>query len=269
MKITRIIPAVAGLLLAASAAHAQGYAPTSLIGNTLFNGTLTGSTGGANGDGSFSDLFSVNGMDYTVSTSNTLSNPAPYTYASTGANTGTITEGAESVALTFTSVSGGTFVATNGAATQSGTFTFESLGVPTALNSLVMGNSLINFSNLENLSAGQTSTAGFVVGGSVPQTVLVRASGPGLVQFGVTNTLATPEITLLDGKGNVVATNAGWAGSAALQTAFGEAGAFSFPSGSADSAIVMSLAPGSYTAQVKSTSGTDSGNVLIEVYIVN
>jgi len=269
MKVIRFVSAGAALLLAAVAAHAQGYAPTSLIGNTLFNGTLTGSSGGANGDGTFSDLFSVNGMDYTVSTSNTLSSPAPYVYASTGANTGTITEGSLVVTLTFTSVSGGTFAAVNGSATQVGTFSLVSLGVPTALNALVMGNSLVNFSNLQDLQAGSTTTAGFEISGTIPQEVLIRASGPGLQQFGLTGTLATPEITLYNSSGSVLATDSGWGGSAALQTAFAETGAFAFASGSADSAILTSLPPGNYTAQVKSTSGTDTGYVLIEVYVVH
>jgi hypothetical protein len=269
MKSFKIIPAIAGLILAAATANAQNLAPTSVIGNTILNGTITSSTGGANGDGTISDLLSVNGMDYSISMSNTLYAPAPYTYANTGPATGTLTEGSESVALTFASVSGGTFVATNGGATQSGTFTLVSLGVPTALNSLVMGNSLLNFSNLMHIDAGVNSTAGFVIGGSAPVTVLVRASGPGLAQFGVKGTLATPSITLDGSNGVALASNSGWNNSAALQTAFTEAGAFNFPQGSADAAVLMTLAPGSYTAQVHSTSSSDTGYVLVEVYIVN
>jgi hypothetical protein len=269
MKSLKFIPAIAGLLLAAATANAQTFAPPSVIGNTILNGTITSSTGGANGDGTISDLLSVNGMDYSISTANTLYAPAPYVYANTGANTGTLTEGSESVALTFTSVSGGTFVATNGGATQSGTFTLVSLGVPSALNSLIQGNSLLNFSNLMHVDAATSSTAGFVIGGSSPVTVLVRASGPGLAQFGVKGTLATPSIKLDNGSGVTLASNSGWANSAALQSAFTAAGAFNFPQGSADSAVLMTLAPGSYTAQVASTSATDSGYVLVEVYIVN
>jgi hypothetical protein len=270
MKTFRIIPALAGLLVAAGSAYAQGFAPTSVIGNTILNGTLTGSTGGANGDGTISDLLSVNGMDYSISMANALTSPAPYTYANTGANTGVLTEGSLAVTLTFSSVSGGTFLANYGSGvTQTGTFTLTSLGVPTALNSLVMGNSLLNFSSLIHVDAGTSTTAGFVIGGTQPVTVLVRASGPGLAQFGIKGTLATPQITLTGSSGTVLAMNAGWNGSAALQTAFTEAGAFNFPQGSADSAIVMTLAPGSYTAEVQSTSGTDSGYALVEVYIVN
>jgi hypothetical protein len=269
MKTTRIIPALCGLLATALCANAQSFAPVSIIGNTLLNSTITGSTGGENSDGTFSDLLSVNGMDYTVTMANALTAPAPYTYASSGPDVGVLTEGSLAVTLTFTSANGGTFLANYGSAgTQSGTFNLTSLGVPTALNSLVQGTSLINASDLMNLNAGTTSTVGFVVGGSTPLTVLVRAAGPGLAQFGVKGTLATPTITMTNGAGAVVATNTGWNNSAALQTAFTEAGAFNFASGSADSAIVETLAPGNYTAQVSSTSATDTGEVLVEIYVI-
>jgi hypothetical protein len=269
MKTFRFVPALLGLLLAAHSAQAQTYAPASLIGNTILNSTLVSSTGGANADGTFSDLFSVNGMDYSVSSTGMLASPATYTYASSGPNTGVITEGALAVTLNFTSVSGGAFVANyGGGVTQTGSFTLTSLGVPTALNSLVQGNSLEDVSDLMHLDAGTATTVGFVIGGTAPVTVLVRAAGPGLNQFGVTGTLATPKVSLLNSQGVVLSSNAGWANSAALQTAFGESGAFNFASGSADSALVMTLAPGAYTAQVRSVSATDSGNVLVEVYIV-
>jgi hypothetical protein len=270
MKSLRLIPALAGLLAAAVSAQAQTFAPASLIGNTILNATITGSTGGANGDGTISDLLSVNGMDYSISSANALYAPAPYTYAGTSGTTGVLTEGSLAVTLTFSSASGGTFSANYGAGvTQAGTFTLTSLGVPTALNSLVQGTSLYNVSDLMKIDAGQSSTLGFVIGGSTPLTVLIRASGPGLAQFGVTGTLATPSITVANSTGATLATNSGYANSASLNTAFSEAGAFAFPAGSADSAVVVTLAPGAYTAQVKSTSATDTGLALVEVYIIN
>jgi hypothetical protein len=270
MKLFRTLPVIAGLLASALCANAQTFAPSTLIGNTLLTATLVSSTGGANADGTFTDLFSVNGMDYSVSTAGALSLPAPFTYASTGANTGVITESTGTVTLSFTSVSGGTFVASySNGTTQSGTFTLQSLGVPTALNSLVMGNSLYNFSNLMHIDAGTSSTAGFVIGGTTPITILVRATGPALTQFGVTGALATPTLTLTSSKGAVIATDTGWNNSSSLSTAFSEAGAFSYAAGSADSAVVMTLAPGSYTVQVGSSVAANSGYVLLEVYVVN
>ena len=269
MKTFKVISSLLGLAISAAAANAQSFAPTSIIGNTLLNSTITGSAGGANGDGTFTDLLSVNGMDYTVTMANALISPAPYTYASSSANTGVITEAGVTVTMTFTSASAGTFLANyGGGKTQSGTFTLSSLGVPTALNALVQGSSLVNVSDLMHLDAGTSSTVGFVIEGSAPVTVLVRASGPGLAQFGVTGTLATPTITLSNSQGVSMATNAGWNNSATLQAAFTAVGAFNFPAGSADSAVVLTLAPGAYTAQVKSSSSTDSGTVLMEAYSI-
>ena len=52
------------------------------------------------------------------------------------------------------------------------------------------------------------------------------------------------------------------ASAAALILAASQAGAFPFNSGSADSAIIVTLAPGTYSAQVTGTAGT----ALVEVY---
>lgn len=268
MKTLRILSILTALVCGIRA-QAQGYAPLSVIGNTILNSTLMGSTDGANANGSFSDLLSVNGRDYTVTSAGALALPAPYTYMNTGANTGVITESGVTVSLTFASVDGGTFSAAYpSGATQTGSFTLNSLGVPTGLNSLVQGNALINVSDLMHLDAGASSTVGFVIGGSTPASVLVRAAGPSLSQFGVTGTLATPTLALLSTGGTLVATNTSWNNAANLSAAFSSAGAFAFTPGSADSAIITTLAPGAYTAQVKSTSSTDSGNVLVEVYVL-
>ena len=55
MKIFLNFAAALFAVAATAAVHAQGFAPKSIIGNTLLNSTLTGSTGGANSDGSFTD----------------------------------------------------------------------------------------------------------------------------------------------------------------------------------------------------------------------
>jgi hypothetical protein len=50
-----------------------------------------------------------------------------------------------------------------------------------------------------------------------------------------------------------------------ISTATGQAGAFTFASGSADAAIIVTLPPGTYSAQVKSTTSA-SGTALVEIY---
>jgi hypothetical protein len=65
----------------------------------------------------------------------------------------------------------------------------------------------------------------------------------------------------------VVATNAGWAGAPALAAAFVQVAAFPLPATSGDAALLVTLAPGQYTAQVAGTGGA-TGVALVEVYEV-
>jgi hypothetical protein len=132
---------------------------------------------------------------------------------------------------------------------------------------------------LTNLSAqvqvgpgSQPPVIGFVIGGSTSMTVLLRASGPALAAFGATGTLADPQLQLSqsDGNGNwtVLGTNSGWGGSSQIAAEAASVGAFSWgDSATADSALLVTLPPGEYTAQVTGASG-DSGLALVEVYEV-
>lgn len=125
---------------------------------------------------------------------------------------------------------------------------------------------LVNVSVLKNLGAG--FTAGFVVGGTTSQTVLIRAIGPTLAAapFSVPGVVADPQVALFSDT-NQIAENGDWGGTAALTAAFAQVGAFTLPAGSQDAALLTTLAPGDYTVQVASPIGT-SGTVLVEVYEV-
>jgi hypothetical protein len=60
--------------------------------------------------------------------------------------------------------------------------------------------------------------------------------------------------------------NDNWGGTAALISAFSQVGAFPLPSGtSRDAALITSLPPGAYTAQVTGI-GNTTGEVLLEIY---
>jgi hypothetical protein len=130
---------------------------------------------------------------------------------------------------------------------------------------------LVNISNRALIGNGaDVEIAGFVVSGPPGSTeqVLIRGVGPALSQFGVSNILTTPVLTLFDSAGNVLATNTGWSTSAnapQIASAAATAGAFPLRSGSADSALLASLAPGSYTAEVSGLNGA-TGVALAEVY---
>jgi hypothetical protein len=114
-------------------------------------------------------------------------------------------------------------------------------------------------------SGAQALTASFVVVGTGTVSTLVRAVGPTLANFGVTGVLANPQLTLLGSNGKVLASNNSWGGTAALIAAFGETGAFALPPASLDDALLSSLPPGGYTAEVQGANGA-MGVVLLEVY---
>jgi sugar lactone lactonase YvrE len=130
---------------------------------------------------------------------------------------------------------------------------------------------LANISTRAQVGAGgNTLIAGFNIFGTQPATVLVRGVGPTLAQFITTGFLAHPVLKVLDANQNVVGSNTGWTTGtqASLITAdSASSGAFALVPGSADSALVLSLAPGTYTAEVTSADST-TGIALAEVYLV-
>lgn len=130
---------------------------------------------------------------------------------------------------------------------------------------------LINVSARSEVGGANGSLiAGFVVAGSVARTVLVRAIGPGLAQFGVKTALADPRLTLFSNSGAPLAVNDNWydaPNAVALAEASLQVGAFRLPTGSADAGLLLTLPPGSYTAQVSGPDGT-TGSALVEVYEV-
>lgn len=103
---------------------------------------------------------------------------------------------------------------------------------------------------------------GFVLAGTGSRTMLVRAVGPTLGGFGVSGTLADPQLSLVSG-GTPVASNDNWlAADAAVMSG---SGAFALTSGSKDAALVSTLSPGAYTAPVSGV-GNTAGVALLEVY---
>ncbi|MBL9213497.1 MAG: hypothetical protein JNL92_23735 [Opitutaceae bacterium] len=117
-------------------------------------------------------------------------------------------------------------------------------------------------------TGAQSLIAGFVLSGNVPRTLLIRGIGPTLGAFGVAGALANPRLelhTTVNNRDTTVAANAGWGGSPALSAAFAQVGAFALPVGSADAALLITLTPGSYTAQVAGA-GNTTGIALVEVY---
>jgi len=128
---------------------------------------------------------------------------------------------------------------------------------------------LINLSCRQLVSASGTIAAGFVVGGSTAETVLIRATGPALAAapFNLTGTMPDPTLTIYTGS-TVTAYNDGWGGDPQITAADSEVYAFPLTNPSSnDSALLVTLPPGAYTVQVKSASGK-GGIILAEIYEV-
>ena len=111
---------------------------------------------------------------------------------------------------------------------------------------------------------------GFIVQGTEPKKVVIRAIGPELTQHGVPNALANPTLELHDGTGALIASNNNWATTiiggiiTMNQVAAIRASGYA-PSDLRESAMIVNLPPGNYTAIVRGVDNT-TGVALVEVY---
>jgi uncharacterized protein (DUF1800 family) len=109
---------------------------------------------------------------------------------------------------------------------------------------------------------------GFVVQEGAPKRVLIRAVGARLAQapFNVTGVLTNPQLQLFNSNGTLVLANDNWSiDDAATMTSVG---AFALANNSADSALVATLSPGAYTAQVSGVNNSQ-GIAILEIYDVS
>jgi uncharacterized protein GlcG (DUF336 family) len=126
----------------------------------------------------------------------------------------------------------------------------------------VAAEKLANISTRVTAGAGDNQLiGGFIIQGTEPKKVIIRAIGPSLSQFGITSVLADPKLELHDQTGAVVATNDNWTES---QQAEIEATGIP-PVNELESAIVRTLAPGAYTAIAGGKDGA-AGTAVVEVY---
>jgi hypothetical protein len=113
------------------------------------------------------------------------------------------------------------------------------------------------------LTGNDVMIGGFVINGTDPQTVVVRARGPSLIPFGIPNALANPTLLLVRSSDqSVIASNDDWQGAA--NSADVLASGFA-PSNALESAILVTLQPGAYTAIVSGVGGA-TGVGIIEVF---
>ena len=111
---------------------------------------------------------------------------------------------------------------------------------------------------------------GFMVQGTVPERVIIRAIGPELTQYGVLNPLFNPTLELHDGTGALIASNNTWLhtiiGGIITSNQVGEIQASGHaPGDPREPAIIADLPAGNYTAIVRGVNNM-TGVALVEVY---
>ena len=121
---------------------------------------------------------------------------------------------------------------------------------------------LLNISTRGQVLTGDdVMIGGFIVQGSGPQTVVVRARGPSLQAAGVSGVLADPTLTIYSGS-TPIASNDDYGTAANLRQLMQSGFA---PSNGYESAILATLAPGGYTAIVQGV-GNATGIGIVEVF---
>jgi hypothetical protein len=121
-------------------------------------------------------------------------------------------------------------------------------------------------SRVDVLTGDQVAIAGFIVTGTDPKRVIIRGLGPSLSSSGVQGALQDPTLELHGGNGALIASNDNWKTKpdGTSQQADIEATGIP-PTNDLESAIVMTLNPGTYTAILAGKNG-GTGVGLIEVY---
>ncbi|HEX2852082.1 MAG TPA: Ig-like domain-containing protein [Opitutaceae bacterium] len=119
-------------------------------------------------------------------------------------------------------------------------------------------------------TAGNELIAGFIVNGNTAKKVLIQAVGPGIATS-VSGTLADPVLRIVNMTTNkTVRENDNWEtgnDGVVMVDAVNRSGATPLTAGSKDSAILVNLPPGVYTAVV-SGAGNSTGIALVQVYEV-
>ncbi|HEX4665309.1 MAG TPA: hypothetical protein VH207_01815 [Chthoniobacterales bacterium] len=139
----------------------------------------------------------------------------------------------------------------------SGTTLFEVYDI-----SLTPSKGLINLSTRGAVQrTADPMIAGLVIGSGDDETVLVRALGPSLSEFGLAG-LSDPRLDLYDSEGNLLASNDNWQDSQAAEI---EATGLA-PSDPREAAILITLARGTYTAVLSPIEGIAHGIALAELY---
>lgn len=137
-----------------------------------------------------------------------------------------------------------------------------------ATNAMTVGEfRMFNVSARALVGSGEKALiAGFALRGNGTRRVLVRGVGPALVTYGVTEVLSRPLLRVYAGD-ELIGESRQWDTDARIAEAAARAGAFPLVAGSRDTAVLIDLPPGEYTAMISGEDGA-TGIALVEVYEV-
>jgi hypothetical protein len=139
------------------------------------------------------------------------------------------------------------------------------------------GNAASILGNISTRALVQTGDdvmiGGFVIQGTQPERVILRAIGPELSQYGIPNAMANPTLELHDSTGALIASNNNWVttiiGGIIKQNQVRDImNSHLAPANRFESAIIADLPPGKYTAIVRGVNNT-TGVALVEVYDID
>ena len=123
---------------------------------------------------------------------------------------------------------------------------------------------LLNISTRLHVGAGDSAgIAGFIITGMAPKKVVFRTIGPSLQASGLTEVLADPFLEIHGPAGDLMIANDNWKDDAQSASELATMGLT--PAHDAESALVITLPPGRYTA-ILGGNHSANGRALVEVY---
>src|SRR6266567_5958905 len=129
--------------------------------------------------------------------------------------------------------------------------------------------STVHLANISTRAPVQTGNhvliGGFIISGTGPKKLVMRALGPTLSSFGVPGVLQNPTLELHNASGALIAFNDNWGDAPNKQQIID---AHLAPPNAAESAILATLDPGNYTAIVRGANNT-TGVALVEGYDID
>jgi hypothetical protein len=140
----------------------------------------------------------------------------------------------------------------------------EGIGMDGLQAIVALGGPPLNLGNISTRGLVETGDqvliGGFIIGGAAPKQVLIRAIGPSLANFNVVGPMQDPMLSLHD-TSSEIASNDDWQSASNS----GQIPANLQPQDVRESAILITLPPGQYTAIVSGKGGT-TGVALVEIY---